>query len=769
MSHVDPMRLGLPAEAYGVTVPDRVSSFFAALLDLVGRAVELRPIGSFEFAAEQAGFAGSSTDLLSSEFDLVGLRNVTPGHYRITVEDHDVSTQPRIHIDSGSGFDGKTAGLQRCDRSSGFFSLYQPALGLRLVVASPEVAPRRARVRRLSRLEYYGALISQQLRAHMRAGKSLADGIGTVLREVRRGGPRGLALKLRAAGEALESSDAYQNWIVRNDTLTLAAIRKLHHRLKELPTTSSFAILMPVSDAPLWLVERSIASVRAQVHHGWRIYVIGDCAARPELRAWAGNMPGRGGLELVDASGQGSMASALNAGLARASEDFVVRVEPGDMLRPTALAELALDLHSHPEAEIVYTDEDRVDLELRRQQPSFKPDFSPELFRSCNYLGRLTVHRSANVRAAGAWREGFPGGEDYDLNLRIFERVDSSRIRHIPKVLYHSLLSSALPSLNAASAETAKASELRALRQHVERTALAATVEEAAGLQSYRLRFAVPTPEPRVSVIIPTRDGLSMLRKCIDSIRDKTTYANYEIVVVDNGSVESDTLRYFGELTRTGAARVLRYDLPFNYSAINNFAAGRIESSILALVNNDIEVISADWLTELVSWAVQPEIGCVGAMLYYGDDTIQHAGVVLGIGGMADHAHLKMPRGAAGYEGRALAVNNYSAVTGACLVIRKSLFEEVGGLDEANLAVAFNDVDLCLKVGAAGYRNVWTPYAELYHHESQSRGRDDTPEKRGRYLREVAYMRRTWAHILDNDPYYSPHLSRVRPDFSLAL
>lgn len=761
MPHAENMRVGLPsAGAWALAVGRGLASLWDALRDVVGRTVELRPA-----AASGALFAAVvAPQAADAEFDLERGRPYRPGHYRISVGGRTLPEAARLAVDEGRGFEGRTAQL-RGGGSRACFSLHRPARALRLAMPFGNAAPAGIRLRRLGRAEYYGALMARRMRAHLAGGGSLAGGLGTMLREFRGGGVKGLALKLRSSAERPASPDAYQEWIARHDMLTAASVARLASGLRGLSTEPSFAVIVPVGDAAQPLVERSISSLRAQLYPRWRLFVAFDFAARADLRASLEILSAGMPLVLVDAPRAVDFARSLNLALDQVREDYVARLDAGDMLRPNALAEVALDLDANPGTEIVYTDEDRIDLQFLRTQPHFKPDFSRELFRSGNYLNHLTVHRTAGVRRAGGWREGFPGGEDYDLALRIFEHADARAIRHVPKVLYHALN---LPG-SGGDDEMARLSQLRALHEHAQRTALPATVEDTSDRQSFRLRFSPPASRPRVSIVIPTRDGLSMLSACIESIRARTSYENYEILVVDNGSSKPETLRYLEALQASGTARVLRYDRPFNYSAINNFAAGRAEGSVLALVNNDVEVISPDWLTEMVSWAVQPDVGCVGAMLYYSDDTIQHAGVVLGIGGMADHAHLKAPRGTPGYQGRARQVNNYSAVTGACLVVRRRVYEEVGGLNEADLAVAFNDVDLCLKVGAAGYRNVWTPFAELYHHESQSRGRDDTPEKRGRYLREVAYMRRTWAHVIDNDPFYSPHLSKVRPDFSLAV
>jgi GT2 family glycosyltransferase len=292
----------------------------------------------------------------------------------------------------------------------------------------------------------------------------------------------------------------------------------------------------------------------------------------------------------------------------------------------------------------------------------------------------------------------------------------------------------------------------------------------------WRIKYSLPDDPPLVSLIIPTRNALPLLQRCVDGILAKTTYPQFEILIVDNESDDAATLNYLRSLADGShrllqprhTARVVRYDKPFNYSAINNLAVREARGEIVGLLNNDLEVINPDWLDEMASQALRPEIGCVGAMLYYHDETIQHAGCVLGVGGVAGHAFKTFLRGDEGKFNRARLVQNYSAVTAACLVVRKSVYEQVGGLDEQALAVAFNDVDFCLKVRAAGYRNLWTPFAEFYHHESATRGDDDTSEKAGRFRFEVETMLRRWGPILRQDPAYNPNLTLEHEDFSLA-
>jgi GT2 family glycosyltransferase len=307
------------------------------------------------------------------------------------------------------------------------------------------------------------------------------------------------------------------------------------------------------------------------------------------------------------------------------------------------------------------------------------------------------------------------------------------------------------------------------LAEHAARMKYDATVLPAAGGHYHRLKRKVPSEAPLVSLIIPTRDKADVLKMCVDSILAKTDYPRYEVLIVDNNSVEDATAEYFASLGAHGNVRVLRHTKPFNFSAINNFAVRAANGEVVGLINNDIEVINGDWLTEMASHALRPEVGCVGAKLYYPNETVQHAGVILGVGGVAGHSHKYYRRAAGGYFGRLMLVQNISAVTAACMVIRKEVYLAAGGLDEENLSVAFNDVDFCLRVRKLGYLNVWTPFAELYHHESVSRGSDAVPGAVERFQKEIIYMQERWKEDLRRDPYYSVNLTLDREDFSLAV
>ena len=379
--------------------------------------------------------------------------------------------------------------------------------------------------------------------------------------------------------------------------------------------------------------------------------------------------------------------------------------------------------------------------------------------------------------------------------MRVVERTAPERIRHIPKILYHWRSVPGSTALLIGAKSYAVTAAEKVITEHFARTGVTATLSPTKG-SYWRVHYPIPQPAPLVSLIIPTRNRLNVLRPCIESIVAHTTYPNYEIVIVDNDSDDPDTLTYLRELAARTVAegrtepgtdsastslaplapsappagvRILRYPGEFNFSAINNFAVAHTDAPVVGLLNNDLEVIHGDWLDEMVGQALRPNIGCVGAKLYYPNDRIQHAGVILGIGGVAAHAWQSHPRGSAGQSHRNLLQQNLSAVTAACLLIRREIYEEVGGLEAESLKIAFNDVDFCLKVRAAGYRNLWTPYAELYHHESASRGAEDTLEKRDRFRSEVDHMTEKWGDALLNDPAYNPNLTLTVNDFTPAV
>lgn len=550
---------------------------------------------------------------------------------------------------------------------------------------------------------------------------------------------------------------------------------RLYEKTDEAPPASGplISIVMPVYNAPEKWLRRAIESVREQTYPRWELCIANDASpaahVRPLLDEAARSDPR---IKVVHREANGHISRASNSALDLVTGDFTALLDHDDELAPHALAEVVRALGIRPDADLLYSDEDKVDEYGRRYAPYFKPDFLPDLFRGQNYLTHLAVYRTARLREVGGFRAGFEGSQDWDLALRVSEKTSPDRIVHIPKILYHWRAIPGSTALTIDQKNYHATAARRALEEHLARTGRAATLEAVTG-DHWRLRYALPAVPPRVSIVIPTRNGVRHLRRCLDSILGRTTYPDYEVVIVDNGSDDSATLAFFKEVA-SAKVRVLSYPHPFNYSAINNFAARQTSGEIVALLNDDLEVITPGWLEEMVAHALRPEIGCVGAMLYYPDDTLQHAGVVLGVGGpggvggVAGHAFKKFPRHTEGAFNRARLAQNYSAVTAACLVVRKAVYEQVGGLDEKALAVAFNDVDFCLKVRATGRFNLWTPFAEFYHHESASRGLEDTPAKQARFRGEIETMLTRWGPLLRHDPAYNPNLTHETEDFSLA-
>lgn len=499
----------------------------------------------------------------------------------------------------------------------------------------------------------------------------------------------------------------------------------------------------------------TISSLTAQIYQRWQLILLVEPEARDALQLVLDRLANDGRITVAPAGG--SFADSCNAGLALARGTHVGIIPSGSCLPSHALTEIALAVAAHPNVELLYTDEDRLGAGGQRRDPIFKPDWSPDFLRARDYLGYLTFYRTDTLRRLGGWRP-LDGAEEFDARLRISDAsaTTARAVLHVPKVLVH------LPEGQDAGRHAGEGAA-QALADHVQRRRLNALVRVVSGRAA--LQYEPPRPHPLVSIIIPTKDQAVLLQACIRSVLDRTDYEAFEIIVVDNRSEEPETFRAFDELARNGKVRIAQYPHSFNYSAINNFAARQARGEYLVLLNNDVEVVSSRWLSDMVAHASRPDIGCVGAKLLYPDGTVQHGGVILGVAGLAGHAHRYAPTSAPGYLGRLQLASNMSAVTGACLAVRHRVFRQVGGLDEAGLATAFNDIDFCLKVREAGYLNIWLPEAVLVHHESKSRGYERTPAKRARLAAEEEVMRRRWGRALLEDPYYSPHLTRVSEDF----
>jgi GT2 family glycosyltransferase/SAM-dependent methyltransferase len=561
--------------------------------------------------------------------------------------------------------------------------------------------------------------------------------------------------------------DDYGAWVENFGTLTESDKAVVTQRISELSSKPLFSIVMPVYNTPEKWLCAAIDSVKAQLYPHWELCIANDASTDPRVRsvldAYAKS---DSRIRVVHRVSNGHIAEASNSALELAQGEFVGLLDHDDLLAPEALAVVAEAQCRFPQTDLFYSDEDKIDGFGRRYAPHFKPDWNPDLLCSKNYISHFGVYRTQVLREIGGFQKGTEGSQDYDLVLRFVEK--SERVRHLPHVLYHWR---AIPgSVALAESEKGYAHERArtAIQEHLERKGKKVTVARGFGFM-HQVRYALPDPPPLVSLIIPTRDRKDLLEKVVEGIRSKTQYPSWEILVVDNQTSDPSTLDYFRSILGDSRIRVLRYDAPFNFSAMVNVAAAEAKGSILALLNNDIEVLESDWLTELVSFASQVEVGCVGAKLLYSDGRIQHAGVYLGIGGVADHLYRFAPRDSNMAQSAIQVTAGVSAVTGAALVVRKQVFDRVGGFNERDLAIAYNDVDFCLRVQASGLRNVYHPRAVLIHAESASRGSDVNPARRERFARETAFMKMRWGQVLKNDPAYNPNLSLKTPGGAVAF
>jgi LmbE family N-acetylglucosaminyl deacetylase/glycosyltransferase involved in cell wall biosynthesis len=568
--------------------------------------------------------------------------------------------------------------------------------------------------------------------------------------------------------ESEPQKNDYCKWMQRYDTLTDQDRTKANIRIQALQNAPLISIILSINNSCVNMLKNTIESVRGQLYSNLELCISHDSSIESCVQELLQNYAATDARIKVISNENGASCSALfNTALESVIGKYIALLENGDLLHELALFWVADAIEINSEAGLIYSDEDTVDATGQRHGPYFKPDWNPDLFLSHNMTGNLSVYRTDLVISVGGFQAGYEGSESYDLTLRCSERLTTEHILHIPRVLYHRRSLSENASERGKETEHALVAGQRAISDHFVRCHIPARVE-LLNFGMYRARYALPAVVPMVSLIIPTRDGLAFIKQCIESIFSKTTYENFEILIVDNNSTDRETLDYFTNISKDSRVRIFRDDRPFNYSALNNLAVRQARGEYIGLLNNDIEVISEQWLDEMVSLASQPGVGAVGARLWYPNNTLQHGGLITGIGKTAGHAHRYLEKGLPGYFYYAQLVRTLSAVTAACMVIKKSIFLSVGGFNETHLKIAFNDVDFCLRVREAGYRNIWTPYAELYHHESATRGYEDTPEKQLRLREEALYLKKRWGDLLFKDPAYSPNLTLNSEDFSFA-
>ncbi len=558
----------------------------------------------------------------------------------------------------------------------------------------------------------------------------------------------------------VKDPSAYELWLTKHDRLLDHDRAAILRHIETLPAHPHFIVFVPIGSAHLAELGASIAAIKSQLYGQWEARLVARGQVSPEMqRGLERIMAAEPRLRLVVREGaRDDVAAGLPAGGAAGAEPWVVPVMPGDLLPPHALYEFAVEINSHPAAKLIYADEDRLDGEGKRCAPYFKSDFDPELLLVQNYMSGIMACRADIVAGMAGLPIGEAAPDWHETVLYASFLVGANAIRHVPAVLCHRQEKAAEVADDAGAAEEIRLRVERFLESHD----IAARAVPVPGENHHRIVWPLPVPAPLVSAIIPTRDRAELLGQCLAGILTRTDYPALEVIIADNDSSEPETAALYARLAHDPRVRILSFPGPFNYSRLNNRAVEAARGEILLLLNNDTNVIAPLWLREMVANAVRPEIGAVGAKLLYGNDHIQHAGVILGMGwpeGVAGHYFCDTPNSDPGDFDLLRLTRSASAVTAACLAVRKSLFLDIGGLDEENLTVAFNDVDFCLRLRERGYRNLWTPHAMLYHLESASRGKDASGEKARRYHAEIAYMRAKWADALNQDPYWNPNLA----------
>jgi len=554
---------------------------------------------------------------------------------------------------------------------------------------------------------------------------------------------------------------SYAAWVKQFDTIGARERIAFRRDLRSLRRHPLISIVMPVYNPDLGYLSSAIDSVRSQIYERWELCIADDASTDASVaRLLKQYALADSRIKVTFRERNGHIAACSNSALELTTGEWVALLDQDDLLSEYALAVVAATIGEHPEAGLIYSDEDKIDLSGARCCPFFKPDWNPELLLGQNYISHLGIYRHALLREIGGFREGYEGSQDYDLALRCVEKLGPNEIKHIPRILYHWRMAEGSAAAAADAKSYAPEAARRALTDHLRRTKIAgAVVACPENREWYRVVYDLRPPFPLVSVIIPTRNQLALLQRCVMTVREKTNYTPIEIVIVDNGSTDPETHAFLRDLAQAPSVQILTDPGEFNFSRLINRGVRVARGEILALVNNDIETEKSSWLREMVSHAIRPEVGAVGARLWYPDGTLQHAGVVLGLHGVASHAFQRFPAQPVSPMNRTFVLSqNYSAVTAACMVLRKTIFDDLGGFDE-NLPNNFNDVEFCLRLRARGWQVIWTPYADLIHHESASRGRDFGSAEHAQLLRETAYMYEKWGEQLQCDPFYSPNLS----------
>jgi len=558
---------------------------------------------------------------------------------------------------------------------------------------------------------------------------------------------------------------AYPAWVKVADRAAEARVGRLKAQSQQWPARPRFSVLLPVYSPDLRFLQRAVQSVLSQDYPDWELRLVDDASPDVSHIPWLESVAASDArVHLMRRQTNGGIAVTTNEALTLAAGDFCLFLDQDDLLAKSALFDLAERVTERPAAVMVYADEDHVDEADVRSRPMFKPDWDPEWLRTRNYVVHPVAVRTSFLREIGGLRTGLDGAQDWDLLLRIAETAAPSTIEHVAHVLYHWRVHPGSTAAGIYEKPGVVAAQERCLRESIVRRGETASVTAASG--GWRIHYALTQQPPLASLVIPTRDRVDMLRLCIEGLRTRTDYAQWEAIVVDNGSTEPEALHLLASLASDRRFKVIRDEREFNYSMLCNEGVAASAGEIVVLLNNDVNPINSDWLGELVAHSRRPEIGLVGAMLYYPNNTIQHAGVVLGLNGVADRPYIGYARGFRGVDSRLLAVHTVSTMITACSAVRRCVYQAAGGMDE-ELLVACNDLDLCLRVAELGHRNILTPHAELYHHESATRGYHYSTAVSVQAAMDERRFREKWSSKLTCDHTYNPNLTLEGLAFSL--
>lgn len=693
--------------------------------------------------------------------------NLTAGWYWLNLEITPAAGKlisPKLYFNSGNGFNETNICYLPGPKKGKIMSLvnfYDKVYQLRFdpSVSDCKFTPGKFSLKKISKLKALKKTIKIYKETFPdKPGWSILKNLFSKFRE---GGISGVREQLRKMSQAniTNKITPYMQWGSRYDMLTPSEFELLRECSKKLKHQPLFSIIMPVYNPPLIYLKKAIDSVIKQPYFNWELCIADDCSSNKNVKKILTEYQEKDKrIKVVYRKENGHISEASNSALQIAQGEFIVLLDQDDQLSTHALYLVAEAINKNPGAALIYSDEDKIDEEDNRFDPYFKSDWNPDLFMGQNMISHLGVYKKSIVKEIGGFRKGFEGSQDYDLALRFIQKIKSSQIIHIPHVLYHWRAVSGSTAVSTDNKEYAYTAGLNALNSFIRDQNLNAKVLPNNNY-SYRVKWNLPDM-PKVSIVIPTKDKAGVLSVCVDSILQKTNYSNYEIIIVDNNSAEVESIELFSSfIKKDSRVSVVQYNRPFNFSAIINYGVSKSTGEVLVILNNDTEVINEDWLEELVSHTMRKEIGAVGAKLLYPNGCIQHAGVILYENHPGIHIYQKRKENDPGYFNRLNLVQNYSAVTAACLAVKKELFELVGGLDEQNLSIAYNDVDFCLKLREKGFYNLWTPFSMLYHHESLSRDDDFDERNIERFKKEHAYMLRKWKKFISNDSYFSPNLS----------